>query len=279
MPYRSSIAAIAVVAALTTAVIAARAQDLSKYPDWSGQWTKPNGVGNNWDSAKPAGRGQQAPLIPEYQAIFEANAADRAAGGLGGDPTGLCMPHGMPRLMIAVYPIEFVIMPKIIYVLTDYTTPRRIFTDGRTWPGEMLPSFNGYSIGTWSDTDGDGRYDLLEVETRGFKGPRTFEGSGLPLHRDGQTIIKERLHLDPANKDVLHNETTVIDNALTRPWTVTRNYRRERDSIWDFVDCAENNPHVIVGKESYMLSADGYLMPTKTGQPPPDLRYFNPTPK
>jgi hypothetical protein len=253
----------------------AQAQDLSKYPDLSGQWKKPAGVGNNFDFGKPAGRGQQAPLTPEYQAIFDANSADRAEGGLGGDPTGLCLPHGMPRMMIAVYPIELVVTPATVYILTDYTTHRRIFTDGRPWPKEILPSFNGYSIGRWSDTDGDGVYDLLEVETRGFKGPRTFEGSGLPLHEDGQTVIKERLQLDPANKDILRNETTVIDSALTRPWTVSRSYRRDRNATWDFVDCAEHNPHVRVGKESYMVSADGYLMPTKVGQAPPDPRYFN----
>jgi hypothetical protein len=253
----------------------AQAQDLSKYPDLSGQWKKPAGVGNNFDFGKPAGRGQQAPLTPEYQAIFDANSTDRAEGGLGGDPTGLCLPHGMPRMMIAVYPIELVVTPATVYILTDYTTHRRIFTDGRAWPKEILPSFNGYSIGRWSDTDGDGVYDLLEVETRGFKGPRTFEGSGLPLHEDGQTVIKERLQLDRANKDILRNETTVIDSALTRPWTVTRSYRRDRNPTWDFVDCAEHNPHVRVGKESYMVSADGYLMPTKVGQAPPDPRYFN----
>ena len=267
-------ASLAIAAAALTAT-AAHTQDLSKYPDWSGQWRKPAGVGNNFDFGKPAGRGQQAPLTPEYQAIFDANSADRAEGGLGGDPTGLCLPHGMPRMMIAVYPIELIVTPATVYILTDYTTHRRIFTDGRPWPKEILPSFNGYSIGRWSDTDGDGVYDLLEVETRGFKAPRTFEGSGLPLHDDGQTVIKERLQLDPANKDILRNETTVIDNALTRPWTVTRSYRRDRNPTWDFVDCAEHNPHVRVGKESYMVSADGYLMPTKVGQAPPDVRYFN----
>jgi hypothetical protein len=66
----------------------------------------------------------------------------------------------------------------------------------------------------------------------------------------------------------------VIDHALTRPWTVTRHYQRDPGGEWDFVDCAENNPHVVIGSETYMLSADGFLMPTKGGQPPPDLRYF-----
>jgi hypothetical protein len=31
---------------------------------------------------------------------------------------------------------------------------------------------------------------------------------------------------------------------------------------------------VVIGKEGYYLSADGYLMPVKKGQKPPDLRYF-----
>ena len=31
------------------------------------------------------GRGQGAPLTPEYQAVFEANLADQKAGGQGGE--------------------------------------------------------------------------------------------------------------------------------------------------------------------------------------------------
>jgi len=270
----------AAVATLLTIAVAgadigpARADDLSKYPDWSGQWRRPDNVAAAWDPTKPPGLGQQAPLTPEYQAIFEATLKDRASGGLRGDPTGLCVPHGLPRMMVAIFPVEFVVTPNVTYYLTDYTTPRRIFTDGRKWPDEVLPSFNGYSIGRWIDEDGDGRYDVLEVETRGFKSPRTFEGSGLPLHRDGASVIKERIYLDKTDKGLLYDEVTTIDNALTRPWTVKRSYRRERDAVWDIVDCAENNPHVVIGDETYMLSADGYLMPTKTGQPSPDLRYF-----
>ena len=32
---------------------------------------------------------------------------------------------------------------------------------------------------------------------------------------------------------------------------------------------------VRIGKEPYYQSQDGYLMPVKKDQPPPDLRYFN----
>ena len=96
----------------------------------------------------------------------------------------------------------------------------------------------------------------------------------MPLHEDNETVIHERIWLDKSNKDLLHNRVTVEDHALTRPWTIERIYKREANPVWDFVDCDEENRHVLVGKEYYMISADGYLMPTKRGQPAPDLRYF-----
>ena len=275
---RMSIGAVVLVSALFTTIAAAPAQDLSRYPDWSGQWKKPAGVGNQWDLSRPAGRGQRPPLTPEYQALYEARIADRAAGGLGGNFTA-CIPHGMPQMMTGIYPMEIVVTPKTTYLLSEYNEPRRIFTDGRDWPKEIEGTFNGYSVGKWIDENGDGRYDVLEVETRGFKGPRNFDQQGIPLHEDGQSIIRERMYLDKADTDLMHIEITTIDHALTEPWPVAKIFRREPDPIWMFVDCSEDNRHVWVGNDSYFVSFDGYLMPTKKDQSPPDLRYFNRTQK
>jgi hypothetical protein len=156
--------------------------------------------------------------------------------------------------------------------------PRRIYTDGRSFPTDQEPAMIGYSIGNWKDEDGDGRYDLLEIETRNFKGPRNLEATGLPLHRDNQTVVRERIRLDKSAKDTLLNEITVTDNAFTRPWTITKKYIREQGKvIWNEDECGENNNHVVIGKENYFLSADGLLMPTKKNQAPPDLRYFSQT--
>jgi len=263
--------------ALAFAATSALAFDEVQYPDWSGQWHRPRGVGIQWDQTKPLGRGQQAPLTPEYRALFEASLADQAKGGQGEDARFTCIPPGMPRIMTIIWPAEFVILPKITYVNFENHMPRRIYTDGRSFPTNEEPSFAGYSIGQWRDTDGDGRYDTLEVETRYLKGPRTFETTGLPMHKDNQTIVKERIALDRSNPDILLNEITTIDNALTRPWTVTKKYRRERNFIWFENVCAEGNAHVAIGKENYMLSADGLLMPARKNQAPPDLRYFQQT--
>jgi hypothetical protein len=182
----------------------------------------------------------------------------------------------MPRAMIVVSPMEIVVQPKTTYMMIEYLGMlRRIFTAGRAFPKDFEPSFMGYSIGNWVDPDAAGRYDALEVETRLLKGPRVFETTGIPLHADNQTIVKERIFLDKSDPNILHDQVTTIDHALTRPWTVIKAYRRQLDPIWVENACAENNEHLRIGNDTFMLSADGYLMPAKKDEPPPDLRYFH----
>jgi hypothetical protein len=264
-------AAVSVV--LGVAVLGTPARAQGKYPDWSGQWTGLN-VGQ-WDPTKPAGRSQQAPLTPEYAAIFAAAQADRQAGGRGNTPSMTCIPPGMPRAMIVYEAMEIVIKPNITYLMFEFMNPlRRIYTDGRNQPATAEPTFLGYSIGHWEGADAAGKYDALAIETRNFKGPRIVDGSGIPLHDDNQTVVKERIFLDKTNAEVLHDEITLIDHAFTRPWTVTRAYKRTRDPVWTEYNCSESNEHVFIGNEGYLMSADGYLMPTRKGQRPPDPRYF-----
>ena len=257
------------------------AQDAAKYPDWRGQWERfvvPGVRDNSHDQTQPRGYGQQAPLTPEYQKIFDASLADQAKGGLGNFPTAWCLAGGMPLMMIAFRPLEFVVTPDATYILMASDDHfRRIFTDGRDWPTEIDPTFSGYSIGPWIDEDGDGRYDLLEVETRGFKGPRAYDNSGLPLHFDNQSVFKERFYRDKANPNILHDEITVIDHALTQPWTVDKRHVRNPNPRpnWPGYYCSEANAQIVIGKENYFLSSDGLLMPAKKDQAPPDLRYFD----
>jgi len=270
--------AVALAATLCLTIAVAQAWDDTKYPDINGQWVRAH-PRSQWDPSKPRGLGQQAPLSPEYQAIFEANLAALHSGSLEVDPQVQCLPSGMPRMMIAYEPIEIIVTGKATYIRTDHLSEfRRIYTDGRDWPAELLPSFWGYSIGKWIEAGGGGRYDALEVETRGFRGPRLFDADGLPLHKNNRTIVKERISLDKADRDLLHDEITTIDDALTRPWTVTRSYKRERNPVWPEYLCTEDNHHVRIGKEFYFQNA-AYLMPTRKDQPPPDLRYFTPSRK
>ena len=265
-------------AAMLMAMSGSRAQDAAKYPDWKGAWVRLDDVsGGSFDPGKRPGRAQQPPLTAEYQAVWEANLAERARGGQYYNTQVRCLPGGMPRMMIAYQPLEIIITADVTHIhIGFFNEHRRIYTDGRAWPAAITPTFSGYSIGRWIDTAGAGRYDLLEVETRGLKGPRIFDPSGIPLHPDNQTVVKERIYLDHANADILRDEITTIDHALTRPWTVTRGYQRDRDAVWIEDHCAENNQYVFIRGESYLKSADGSLMPTRKDQPPPDLRNFDP---
>jgi len=277
-----------VLACVVIMTIGAQAADLAAYPDLRGGWSRfvVRGLGGqpSFDQTKPWGRGQQAPLTPEYQKILDDSLADQAKGGQGNFiDHALCHPAGMPFMMVATRPLEFIVTPDTTYILVGGSDHyRRLFTDGRSWPQSIEPSYSGYSIGKWIDTDGDGRFDLLEAETRGpFKGRRAYDATGLPLHFDNQSIFKERIYLDKADPNVLHDEITVIDNALTRPWTVDKKYSRKPERHPDWVEsyCTEGTALVGVGHEIYYLSADGLLMPSRKGQAAPDLRYFDATRK
>ena len=291
MVYRGSTEAF--VAALTVtltatllAMTAARAADEAKYPSWKGQWNAIVAAGLEgrqfkFDPTKSRGLAQEAPLTSEYQKVLADSMAEQANGGLGNYPTARCLPGGMPRMM-ATQAQEYIITPETTYILLGGEDPlRRIYTDGRDWPKEIDPTYQGYSIGEWSEPDAQGRYTLLSVETRGFKGPRAYDSSGLPLAFDNQSVFKERFHLDKDNPNILHDEITVFDHALTRPWSVDKKYVRHPQAHPDWVEayCTEGTAMVFVGKEAYWVSADGNLMPIRKDQPPPDLKYFKATPR
>ncbi len=288
MTLRTLMGATALAAGLLIAVGSALADD-SKYPDFNGQWRRPQvgrgdrseRIGAPFDPSKPFGRGEKPPLTPEYQKIYDDNLVDMEQGGQGIDPTYTCLSPGMPRVMIPYIGMEFVVTPAATYIMfeRDWDFNRHIYTDGRGFPDNMAqePKYLGYSIGKWVDSAGSGSFDTLEVETRGMKGPRVYDASGIPLHADNETIVQERMYLDKANKNLMHNDMTIIDHALTHPWLVNQTYQRQTSSKpqwFPHMVCGEGNNHIGIGNESYMLSAEGFLMPTKKDQPPPDLRYF-----
>ena len=276
MSHRTFIGAIVLATAFSIVATAVSAFDESKYPAFQGQWKRKPGTSvNSWDESKRGGLAQEPPLTVEYRKLWEQSMADQAAGGQGADLRYTCVSNGMPRMATIVRQLEFFIHPEITLIVFENNLPRRIYTDGRGFNAtDNVPSYNGYSIGKWIDTDGDGKFDVLDVETRNFKGARIYDQTGIPLHHDNQSIIHERMYIDKSNPDTLVNEITVTDNALTRPWKVVKNYRREKNAEWYEDLCSENNNHVVIGKENYFMSADGYLMPAKKDQQPPDLRYF-----
>jgi hypothetical protein len=274
---RSTICAVAFASALLATPSVAQVADFGKYPNLKGQWNRGNpGSPNNWIQL-----GGPPPLTPEYQKVWDDIKADLKAGGPGNWPSTFCIPAGMPAMMALYDPAEIIVTPETTYILISHNDDsyRRVYTDGRPWPEDPEPTFAGYSIGKWVDTDGDGKYDVLEIETRALKLPRGYDTSGIPFHSDGKAVITERIYLDKNDPNTLYNEITVIDNALTRPYAKKLKAVRNRNPRpdWKSDVCSENNAQVRIGTENYYLSADGKLMPSKKNQAPPDLSYFKPT--
>jgi hypothetical protein len=173
----------------TTDVVA---QDLSKYPDWSGQRRRAETGPPRYDSTKPSGRGQQAPLTEEYRAVHEASMADQAAGGQGADTTARCLPLGMPRAMTTIFPLEFIITPTITYVLFENSNglPRRIYTDGRDFQDDE-PTFVAIPSASGATPTATALRHARAGDQEPAR-PATYDNSGIPFHKDNLTVIKEK---------------------------------------------------------------------------------------
>ena len=71
-------------------------------------------------------------------------------------------------------------------------------------------------------------------------------------------MIKERIFCDTADRNVIHDEITLVDHALTRPWTVTKDYRRASlpRPLWRETGCAENN----VGHDGAFIGSSAFAL-------------------
>src|SRR6516162_5832077 len=90
--------------------------------------------------------------LPSIRPVLDASIADQINGGLGNSPTSRCFPAGMPHMMMAFGPHEYVLTPETTYILINWDDHnRRIFTDGRAWTERLAPTSSSSSIGKWID--------------------------------------------------------------------------------------------------------------------------------
>src|SRR5258708_5752510 len=198
------------------------------------------GLKRSRGAAGPPNNGREGagppPVTPEYQKVYDASLADQRAGRPGNWPTTFCLPEGMPAMMNLYNPMEIIVTPETTYILMSHNNDvyRRIYTDGRDWPADTERTLVGYSIGKWIDENGDGKYTALDVETRYLRGPRAYEVTSIPVHEDNQTVIQEPFYLDKADRNTLYDEITVIDHAMTRPYTKVQKAVRNHEPrpVW-----------------------------------------------
>jgi hypothetical protein len=199
--------------------------------DLTGIWINQGGIG--WTPGVPPGAAQKPPLTPAYAKVFEHHLANAAAGKPTGDEVAAsCLPPGMPRVMTMTYPMEVTMGPDRVMIYAEWQEQvRRIFTDGRPLPIDPDPSFNGESVGHWEG-------DFLVSTAYGFRPDTDMEASGLP--KSDKAIAYERIWL--ADDDTLRDEFTLVDPvAFTKPWTVTKTYKRAPPSFKLMPYVCENN--------------------------------------
>lgn len=159
-------------------------------------------------------------LTPKAQAIYDETMAARAAGTNAADPTALCYPPGMPRIMTRIGSFMLVQRPTALYMVHRFNNDlRTIFLDGRAHVDAAVrqDSYNGDSIGIWED-------DSLFVETIGFGQPNQFVQAGLPIGAQARVTERWRLLND--------GNTIEIEFVVTDPehwegeWVDTKLYDR-----------------------------------------------------
>jgi hypothetical protein len=204
--------------------------ELDKLPDWGGVWFM------TFQGRVPGAAPEPGPKLKgEYLAKREAwVAAVRANDGITKRERSYCSPPGMPRIMrLAQYPYEFIFAPGRVTINQEaWMQTRTIWTDGRQHQDDPDPTYMGDSIGHWEG-------DTLVVDTIGIDPSLEIDNGA--THSDKFHLV-ERIHLDPADPDILVNEMTMDDpQALAEPFHATARYRRDRYGALIEFECSEND--------------------------------------
>jgi hypothetical protein len=202
--------------------------------DISGLW-QPNGIyiGNIAKDLKPS----DVPLQP-WAADLYKHRQDTLSKE---DPTGWCVPGGVPRSNAVPYPFKIFHTPGITLILYEAVHwYRQIFTDGRALPKDPNPAWMGYSIGRWEG-------DAFVVESSGFNDNVWLDNGGHPATENMR--VTERFR----RKDFGHmNIDITIDDpkAYTRPWNLTLPLIYAPDNELIEYVCVENEKDLqhLVGK-------------------------------
>jgi len=245
---RCRIAACGLAVLLVSLSVGATADE--SLPDWSGVWARYEGNAGMFDvsTTEPAdgragspGVRQHPPLTKAWEEKYQRTLQLVAAGRLP-DPVSICgTPAGFPRLLALPDVYEFVVRPEQTWIITENgPNIARIYTDGREHPpaDELWPTFTGDSVGHW-----EGHTLVFNTVSMIGEQHTILDRSGLVL--SDKARIQTRLF--ETDDGLLRAELIIEDeNALTKPWHVTRHFRRmpEGTRVYDYA-CAENNRNPI----------------------------------
>ncbi|HYR82911.1 MAG TPA: hypothetical protein VE422_02415 [Terriglobia bacterium] len=174
-------------------------------PDLTGIWRNPDGK----YLANIAADGVQVPFQPWAEALYK----ERQENFSKDRPSGRCLPHGVPDIMLVpATPFKLIQTPAVTLMLLENQGHfRQIFMDGRGFPKETNPTWLGYSIGKWEG-------DTLVVDSVGFNDLTYLDDGGHP-HSDAYHSIERFRRRDFGHLDY---EITIDDpKTYTKAWKVS----------------------------------------------------------
>jgi hypothetical protein len=162
---------------------------------------------------------------------WAAELAKKRKEDQGSDPNVHCMPRDAPRIWTDDYYKRIFQVPGRLLILTERNMQyRQIFLDGRAFPADPNPTWNGYSTGKWEG-------DTLVIQTIGFRDDLWLDANGNPL----TSAAKMTERIRRPNFGTLEVEITVDDSkAYTAPWTVKITQPLVLDSELIDYYCLEN---------------------------------------
>jgi hypothetical protein len=188
-------------------------------PDFSGVWLiSPSSLG---------GTSRQPDLLPWARALFR----ERVLNDYKDKPSARCLPE-LPGFL-ARWPIKIVQTPKLLVTLRsdDVISAHQVYLDGRSFPKDLEPSWQGYSIGKWEG-------DTLVIDTAGLN-DKTWLNM---FPHTGKLHITDRLRRPDLGH--LELETTYDDpESFKAPFqTKVVNVLAPDEEVEEYV-CAENNQY------------------------------------
>jgi len=172
---------------------------------------------------------EDVPYQPWAEALFDQR---KDGSHSREDPDANCLPQGVPKVNFVPFPWKVIETPNSFVIIYEtFTYWRQIFTDGRELGPNALPSWMGYSTGTWEG-------DTFVVETRGFNGKAWLDQLGRPT--------TDQLHVTERFTRTSFGEMTIdvtIDDpgAYTAPWSASEVMRLRPDWEPNEYICGENN--------------------------------------
>ncbi len=184
-------------------------------PDFTGAWT----VTAYMPALKPAD-GKPVPFKPAAKAVYDKHLADAAKGDKAYDGAAICLPEGMPRIMLKE-PFEILQRDKEVAFVAQNRVPWRAYL-GEQLPANPDPFYMGYSVAKW---DGPS----LVIDSAGFRDVTVLDDKGLP-HSE-QLHLTQRFHMGKDGKTMTVRYTIDDPTDYTRPWSASATFVKKPASF------------------------------------------------